>query len=188
MVCSTGNLREMLFSRPAVLTEDQARTAAVELDLGFRAASRALLSTAAPLGPPSRLRSFPTVRYTPPQRSRRPRSGRKRGHGASQLLRLGIFILLAVGMIHFLPELGKLGDAVGNQMATSLSTPTSSAYADCGALRADYPHGVGTKAGVRRSHLGDRAPKAAPKVYKANVGLDVDHDGLACEAHPRRRG
>ncbi|NYD43194.1 NERD domain-containing protein [Nocardioides panaciterrulae] len=40
MVCSTGNLRETLQGGPAVLTEDQQRAAAVELDLAFRAAAR----------------------------------------------------------------------------------------------------------------------------------------------------
>ena len=37
MVCSTGNLREILLSRPAVLTVDQVRTTGLGLHLGFQA-------------------------------------------------------------------------------------------------------------------------------------------------------
>ena len=37
MVCSTGNLHEILLSRPAVLTVDQVRTTGLGLHLGFQA-------------------------------------------------------------------------------------------------------------------------------------------------------
>ena len=39
MLCSTGNLREMLIRRPQVLSPDQVTLAAIELDLGFHAAA-----------------------------------------------------------------------------------------------------------------------------------------------------
>jgi hypothetical protein len=40
LVCSTANLRETLRARPAALTPDQVRTAALELQRAFRVTAR----------------------------------------------------------------------------------------------------------------------------------------------------
>lgn len=184
MVCSTANLRELLLTRPAVLTPDQARTAGVELDRAFRAAARTHQAPSASARP----RSLPAFRSPAPSapRSRSTRRGRRKSSGGGQLLRLGLVVLTAFALIHLMPHLGKLGDGLGQHLVAPLTPPATRTYADCAALRAVYPHGVGTRAAVRRVDLGGRAPAAEPVVYRANQALDLDHDGLACEPRANR--
>lgn len=177
MVCSTGNLREMLLSRPAVLTPDQARTATIDLDLGFRAAARA------PLAQSPRPNLVGAVRHVAAQR---PPRRRARPKVVGPLLRLALVVVFALVLIGQLPRLAQLGQIVGEQVTKPLTTQAATAYPDCAALRKDFPRGVGTHHGVRR--VGDKsaAPAVRPAVYKANRELDVDHDGLACEPGPKR--
>ena len=78
MICSSANLREMLLGRPPVLTPDQVRSAAVELQLGFQAAARSMPA------PPPRPGARPTsIRVRSSVRSPRRacgRLGRADGH------------------------------------------------------------------------------------------------------------
>jgi len=53
-------------------------------------------------------------------------------------------------------------------------------YGSCAKLRRDYPFGV-TKAFPRIPNYYFYVPTLAPSVYKANIRLDGDRNGLACE-------
>lgn len=183
MLCSTGNLREMLLSRPAVLTLDQVKVASVELQLGLRAASRLAPPTPAPTHAQVLWRAVVAAASQP--RSTKPTARRAKGGtgGVGALLRFVLVLLLAILAIGLLPRLGMF---IGNQLTQSL-TPGATEYSNCALLHQDYPRGVGTKAAVRDIAAKNRRPAAKPEIYQANVGLDVDRDGLACERSRGRR-
>jgi len=70
VVCTTGNIAQMLLTRPAVLDDAQVRQAALELDVSLREAT-------APASP-----SLPrpvAISRAAPARPRRPAAGRRRG-------------------------------------------------------------------------------------------------------------
>lgn len=58
-------------------------------------------------------------------------------------------------------------------------------YANCTALNAVYPHGVGRPGAV--DHVTSGKPVTtffvSLSLYTANTGLDRDKDGIACEKH-----
>ncbi len=63
--------------------------------------------------------------------------------------------------------------------------PTATSFANCTAMHAVYPHGVGLPGAV--DHVrGSTAPVTdfvrSTALYNANSGSDRDHDGVACEA------
>jgi len=76
--------------------------------------------------------------------------------------------------------------------ATALASPVkidAEVYANCAALNAVYPHGVGRPGAV--DHTSGRpvtgfAPLSA--IYAANPDLDRDKDGIACERDPASPG
>ncbi len=187
MVCSTGNLRETLLGRPAVLTPDQHRTTAIELDLAFRAAARAdqpADQTEPRPGPRAGARSGarpPTpVRPIGPRRPRRPRRTAPGSRGlAGRLLALAVVLVLGAGLLAY--SLPRLRDLLDGPVTATLVPLGPTAYRDCSELRADYPLGVGTRRAVRRLHAGHRAPAVMPAVYRTNRRLDPGHDGIACE-------
>lgn len=175
MLCSTTNLREMLLTRPAVLSPEQVRAAAVELDVAFRGAASSAVRQPTATGPAM----HPQALMRPPAPSRSQRRKKRSGPGA--LLRLGLLVLLGVVFIGLLPRLSGLADDLGDMFAKSVVPHVGTTYETCKALREDYPHGVGTKAAVHRVRSGAGAPAPAPRVYAANEALDKDRDHLACE-------
>jgi hypothetical protein len=180
MLCSTANLREMLLSRPPELTADQVKVASIELQLGLRAAAGRPPTrpvTSQPTGNQFvRRLAVPSVRPSVAVRRRTSRA-RKQSGCAGQLLRLGIAGVVCLVGISLLPQIGAF---VGNQITQSV-TSGAKTYASCPELRQDYPRGVGTRAAVRRTAAKGHKPAVEPEVYQANAGLDVDHDGFACE-------
>lgn len=177
MVCSTGNLRGMLLTRPSALTADQVRMAGLELDIAFRSAAQAAVST--PVPRPSGRMHMPMPRVaTPPPPRRSSRSRKKRGLGR-QLFGLLLFVVVAMVGLTQLPRLADLGDNI----AKTIVPQPAARYDSCKELRASYPNGVGTSAAVdglrRRQHL----PAVDGALYAASSGLDKDDDGIACERH-----
>ena len=57
-------------------------------------------------------------------------------------------------------------------------------YTNCTALHADYPHGLG-RPGAHDHVSGHSKPVTTfdvlARLYTANLRLDRDHDGIACE-------
>jgi hypothetical protein len=58
-------------------------------------------------------------------------------------------------------------------------------FANCTAMHAQYPHGVGRSGAV--DHVRSGKPVLnfyrSDAIYNANTKSDADHDGVACEAH-----
>jgi hypothetical protein len=108
-----------------------------------------------------------------------------RGHGVCDSLEKGLT------MIHvFRTAAGRAVVAAAAAVAQLAFTPAASAepapkkYANCTALLAKYPHGVG------RPHARDHVSGTSRPIttftrdaatYAKNSGLDRDHDGIACE-------
>lgn len=163
MVCSTVNLREMLVTRPVVLTPDQVRLAAIELDLGFRAAAQ----TRAVHSPVSRAPRPPVVGKS--RAKREPTFWRR-------LFGLIVIVMAAVFAATLLP--GLITSAVHE--LTDDFAPVAT-YEDCKALRADHPHGAGTSEAVNALQRERRIPVADDRLFDANSSLDRDGDGIVCE-------
>ncbi len=152
MLCSTGNLREMLLTRPPVLTTEQVRLTAIELDLGFQAAAARPQAVPAPVA-----------------RRRRP---------ARDARRLAVFVIAALLALLSLPYLPRAGEAVSRAILDSAAPATS--YETCAALRREFPRGVGTYAAVDGLG-GRRLPAVDDRTYRANADLDRNDNGIACE-------
>ena len=174
MLCSTGNLREILLSRPPVLTVEQVHTTGMELHLAFQGRVPGPVSRA-----PHPVASTLVRQMTAP---RAPRV-RRRPSIAGPLIRLGLF--LVIGLV-FASQLPRLGAFIGEHATDSLTHQGATEYRNCAALRKDFPHGVGTRSAVRRADGVKNRPAVEPNVYRANAALDVDDDGLACEPRARR--
>ena len=55
-------------------------------------------------------------------------------------------------------------------------------YSSCNELKRDFPNGVAVKKPAKNRGAGPIAPPATnPSVYKLNLRLDADKDGIACE-------
>ena len=58
-------------------------------------------------------------------------------------------------------------------------------FANCAAMHAKYPHGVGRVGAV--DHVSSGKPVTTflrnATIYNANLARDADRDGIACEAH-----
>ncbi len=100
MVCSTSNIVEMLLSRRAVLTPEQRRAVALDLD----ASTRAALDVT-----PRRPVAAPPPRRTPPpgrQPATKPRSARQRSRvrrsRSGDLIKLGL-VAAALGVFTYVP-------------------------------------------------------------------------------------
>ena len=175
MVCSTANLREMLLSRRPVLTPEQVRLTVRELEAGLRAAaptSAPVASTPRPMPvPPRRPPHVPAPRQRP--------VSRLSGTGTS-LTKLVVLVVMAAALVSQLPRLAAIGDVVGDQVTESVAPQSPLAYADCAALREDFPYGVGTWNAVNSLRPADRLPAVDRRVYEANRVLDEDYDGLVC--------
>jgi hypothetical protein len=61
--------------------------------------------------------------------------------------------------------------------------PAAAAFVNCAALLAVYPHGVGRPQAVDRTRAKRRVGNfgRSSALYLANVRLDTDRDGIACE-------
>jgi hypothetical protein len=75
---------------------------------------------------------------------------------------------------------------VGPAAPVAPAAPAAQSFANCDALNAVYPHGVGRPGAV--DHVsGSSAPvtdfQVDAAVYAANTGRDRDGDGIACETH-----
>lgn len=176
MLCSTGNLRELLVSRPTRLSADEIALAAIELDLASRAAD------ARPQRRPSKPAMDQPAQFRPAPRPRRSTT-RPRLFGR-WLRRLTLGLLLAVLLFTQLPRLAELRDDAVDRVRQSLTPDTvvnRLGYDSCDALRAIYPHGVGTPAAVRRLEGKWGVPAIKPEIYRASAALDKDGDGLVCE-------
>ena len=62
---------------------------------------------------------------------------------------------------------------------------STSAFANCKALNARYPHGVGRIGARDHTKSGDPVTdfRRSTRLYLANRRLDRDGDGVACEKH-----
>jgi hypothetical protein len=176
MLCSTATLREMLLSRPVVLTPEQVQLASAELDLGFRAAG---VTTAVPPVPQPQSVVDPPVR--PTVRRVATTSVIRRDAIGAGLLRLVVLLVLSLLLISQLPRLAGIAEFVHGGVAAALASSTPAPYERCAALRTDFPNGVGTAAAVEDLRRKRQRPDLEPLVYAVNVALDKDHDGLACE-------
>lgn len=82
--------------------------------------------------------------------------------------------------------LGFLAAASMTVAPLMVAAPASAAtdYANCTALRADYPHGVG-QTGAVDSTSGTPVTNFTvdDDLYDANTESDRDKDGIACEKH-----
>lgn len=156
MVCSTATLEELLISRGVVLNTDQMAVAARELQILLHPATH-------------RPRSQPWSPATAvPPRPPRQRQKRKRP----------VALALLGGLLGLLPIAAAGAVAVALMSQASVTT-----YDSCAGLRADHPHGVGTAWAVAELTRHHRVPETDDAVYRANSGLDRDHDGLVCERH-----
>jgi hypothetical protein len=161
MVCSTGNLREMLLSRPRSFVPMRADDVAAEVRMvGRRLTGRT----------PGRR---PVQEPVEPRAPRAPRARRRSGV-------VGIIASLAVAAAVVLSH-QQIGDALGR-----LLTPSTVAdeVGPCAEMRAEYPHGVGRKGARDAVEAGERAVTGyavKPKVYRQNRALDTDGDGIVCE-------
>ena len=164
LLCSTGNLRQMLLSRPAVLTPDQVRMAALELDILLRSAS-------IPTPAPARRQVTVPLPTTHPTRRRPKRKKTITG----QLVGLVVTVLVAFAGLSQLPRIADLASR------TITDQLVETRFGSCKELRAEYRNGVGTVAAVNELKRRRKGPSADPAVYAANAGLDKDGDGLACE-------
>lgn len=74
-------------------------------------------------------------------------------------------------------------EPVPSPPATAPTTADATSYANCTALRRDYPHGVG-RPGARdhTSGVPDTQFYVSAALYEANTKSDRDKDGIACEA------
>jgi hypothetical protein len=56
-------------------------------------------------------------------------------------------------------------------------------YANCKALNAKYPHGVGRVGARDKTRSGDPVTnfKRSNRLYRLNKARDRDNDGIACE-------
>lgn len=181
MVCSTGNLREMLLTRPPALTPDHVRMAGLELDIAFRSAAQAAVPASAPR--PAGRRPVPMPRVTTPPPRRHNSSGRKKHGLRRQLFGLLLFVTLAMVGLSQLPRLATLSDDI----ATAIVPQPAARYDSCKELRAAYPNGVGTTAGVHSPRGRQHLPSVDSALYSANSALDKDRDGIACERRHRAR-
>ncbi|MDP9183937.1 MAG: excalibur calcium-binding domain-containing protein [Actinomycetota bacterium] len=67
--------------------------------------------------------------------------------------------------------------------ATRSQAPTAKVYANCTAMRQDYPHGVGRPGAVDQTSGKPVTNFYVNKdLYNANTKSDRDKDGIACEA------
>ena len=59
-------------------------------------------------------------------------------------------------------------------------------FANCTAMHHSYKHGVG-RSGARDHVSGKSKPvtnfAVSTAIFNANIKMDADHDGIACEAH-----
>jgi hypothetical protein len=175
MVCSTINLREMLTSRPPMLSADEIMLASIELDLGFRAAAERPVRE--PVLQPEKKRKIrqPRIRRQEPMLSRWLRRG---------LFKISVVGLLAILALSQLPKLVDLGEGLKDRVVNMIKPESilpDSVYESCDALRVVYPNGVGTPKALQRVKGKTDLPTEQPEVYWASKVLDKDHDGMACE-------
>jgi hypothetical protein len=135
MVCSTGNLLDMLQTRPVVLTPEAVGDA-------WRRLAPRLRSAAAPSAPVRR-RSVPL-----PERSRASRSRPRRKQRGPSLARLVVGAVLVIGMLTKGPE---FGDLVSKVIVTEAATPSS------------RPSSPPSKAGPLAPRHAKQAKKADPR-------------------------
>ena len=163
MVCSTANLREMLSTRPLVLTPDHVRLAAIELDVGFSAAARTR-----PVHSPV---------------SRAPRAaaqvGRRVGRRPTFLRRVFGVVALGTVAVVALSLLPWLASNLGRVLVDDVAPVTT--FESCQAMREVHPRGVGATAAVSALQRKHRVPEADDRLFDANASLDKDGDGIACE-------
>lgn len=174
MLCSSGNLHNMLVRRPQLLSPSQVQLASIELDLGFHAPAVAV--TERPDRTPKlQPRRQPRVRKHEPRILKWIRRS---------LLKVIVLVLLAIVLIDQVPRLAEVRDNLIDRVKDTV-TPESVlpdlGFESCWALREVYPNGVGTPRAVRRANLKQWAPAAQAEVARASAVLDEDGDGLVCE-------
>jgi hypothetical protein len=73
--------------------------------------------------------------------------------------------------------------AIPAALAGCAPTPV---FANCSAMHAQYPHGVGRTGASDHTRSGTKPVLnfyRSDAIYNANTKSDADHDGVACEAH-----
>ena len=72
---------------------------------------------------------------------------------------------------------------VTTPVSASASTSPSRLFKNCSDLKKTYPSGVA----LNRISIGNMIVDIRPLVYKANIRLDIDKDGIACENEAQQR-
>ena len=73
--------------------------------------------------------------------------------------------------------------SVSTSVSASTSTTPSKSFKNCRDLKKFYPSGVA----LNQISIGSMIIKVRPRVYKANIRLDIDKDGIACENEAQQR-
>jgi len=73
--------------------------------------------------------------------------------------------------------------SVSTSVSASTSTTPSKSFKNCRDLKKFYPSGVA----LNKISIGSMIIKVRPRVYKANIRLDIDKDGIACENEAQQR-
>lgn len=186
-VVGHGDLVGWATSLPAQLTPGDVLGISVHLRAAMPSATTPLLR-----------RSRRSARRSAHQRAPREESARQRQRAARReaarreaLLKIiGLVALLALGptLVSWWASHGEgvVRAAVPTPTFSALvptPTPTAAvaAFPGCSALRRTYPYGVQLPGAVNRGTRSRGLVVTDSSAYRANSGLDADHDGIACE-------
>ena len=73
--------------------------------------------------------------------------------------------------------------SISTPVSASVSSAPSKLFKNCSDLKKTYPSGVA----LNRISIGNMIIEIRPKVYRANIRLDIDKDGIACENEAQQR-
>lgn len=135
MICSIGNLTQMLLTRPQILSPEQVTEAWLCLDAAM---GKATTSTARSRRPAAR--PLPVTTRSTRRRSDRPRSKRRRTSLVTPLMGL----LMILGLVTVGPQ---LATAAGGWMSQTLARNMSVPPANCAKEQPKHPLGANEKPG-----------------------------------------
>jgi hypothetical protein len=124
-----------------------------------------------------------------PSARQRQRAAKRAAARREDLAKLvGCLLLVVLAPVLFKWWAGHGSDVVRSVIPTptfSAAAPTphvsTPVFADCAGLRRTYPYGVMRQAAVNTGKKPRGTLMIDNAVYRANAGLDRDHDGIACE-------
>jgi hypothetical protein len=162
--------------------------------VGIAAHLRGALPPASVPGPRSLRRSSTPRSPREPSARQRRRAAKRATASREALVKLLVVLLLIVAGPTLLRWWAANGtEVVGAVIAeptVPISEPTvvpsTPVFPDCRALRVAYPTGV-RRPNAPHSGKPRRAPLVDKATYRANAGLDRDHDGVVCESDRGKR-